>query len=251
MRDEWHYLSQTLNDLLNRLQDSFELQQRFISHASHELSTPLTSISSQLEVALQRVRGIHEYQKIMQSIYQDVLNLNNLTRTLLEFAKASGKPGGLQIELVRVDEILMELPAEIKRMNNEFKLVLTFDGLPSDEEKLLVAGNKDLLLTAIKNIVSNACKYSGNRQALVNLSTNSKELIIRVKDNGRGIPETDLDNIFQPFFRTGETRFEPGFGLGLPLAYRIIKLHKGNIKVESTLDEGSVFTIFLPISSGE
>jgi len=71
-RDEWYYLSYTLNQLLNRLQESFEMQQRFISNASHELSTPLTSISSQLEIALQRERTAGEYKKVMQSIYQDI-----------------------------------------------------------------------------------------------------------------------------------------------------------------------------------
>ena len=89
-RDEWYYLSDTLNQLLNRLQQSFEIQGRFIANASHELSTPLTSISSQLEVALQRARTPEEYRRIINSVYQDTRQLNKLTQTLLEFARASG-----------------------------------------------------------------------------------------------------------------------------------------------------------------
>ena len=88
--DEWFQLSSTLNELLNRLQDSFELQRRFISNASHELSTPLTSILSQLEISLQRQREAGEYRTVMHSIYQDVQLMSQLTQTLLEFAKASG-----------------------------------------------------------------------------------------------------------------------------------------------------------------
>ena len=72
VRDEWNYLTETLNELLDRLQQSFEMQRRFISSASHELSTPLTSISSQLEVSLQRNREAKEYRGVMQSVYQDV-----------------------------------------------------------------------------------------------------------------------------------------------------------------------------------
>ena len=95
--DDWHYLTDTLNDLLNRLQESFEIQRRFISSASHELSTPLTSISSQLEVSLQRDRAAEEYRQVMQSAYQDVRNLIKLTQILLERAtprSASGSAAG-------------------------------------------------------------------------------------------------------------------------------------------------------------
>src|SRR6516225_5089129 len=84
-QDEWDYLSGTLNQLLNRLQESFEIQGRFIANASHELSTPLTSISSQLEVSLQRVRTVEEYRQVIQSVYQDTRQLSKLTQTLLEF----------------------------------------------------------------------------------------------------------------------------------------------------------------------
>lgn len=114
--DEWHYLTDTLNDLLNRLQESFEIQRRFISSASHELSTPLTSISSQLEVSLQRHRAAEEYRQVMQSVYQDVRHLVKLTHILLEFATAAGTAGGIDIKLVRIDEVLMRLRAEMKKL---------------------------------------------------------------------------------------------------------------------------------------
>jgi two-component system, OmpR family, sensor histidine kinase ArlS len=249
IKDEWHYLAETLNKLLDRLQESFELQQRFISNASHELSTPLTAISSQLEVTLQRDRQPHEYRQTMQSVYQDVLNLNHLTRTLLEFAKASGSPGGLPIELIRVDEVLLELPAWIKKVNINYNLFMSFDALPSEEEKLLVAGNKDLLQTAVKNVVINACKYSDNHQAIVRLSVSGDQIIIKVEDEGKGLDEAEWEKIFQPFYRTEDTRYKPGFGLGLSLSNRMIKLHKGHIDVNSVLGKGTIFTIRLPIAA--
>lgn len=245
-KDEWRYLSDTLNQLLNRLQESFEIQGRFIANASHELSTPLTSVSSQLEVALQRVRSVEEYRQVMQSVYQDVQQLTKLTQTLLEFARASGTAAGLEIDLVRVDEILLRLPGEISKPNPSHTVTLEFDRLPEAEEALLVFGNEELLFTAIKNIVSNACKYSEDHRATVRLTVEGKEIRISIEDHGRGIPEGEWEKIFQPFYRTEEGHSIPGFGLGLSLARRIIQLHKGWINVDSAVGKGSVFFVRLP-----
>jgi signal transduction histidine kinase len=246
--DEWHYLTDTLNDLLNRLQESFEIQRRFISSASHELSTPLTSISSQLEVSLQRNRAADEYRQVMQSVYQDVRHLSKLTQTLLEFATVSGNAGGIDIKLIRIDEVLMRLPAEMTKMNKGYSVKLAFEQLPADEEKLLVFGNAELLFTGIKNIVSNACKYSPNNLAKVKLSVEQTEIVVAVEDDGKGIPENELKNIFQPFYRTEDSRAIDGFGVGLPLVNRIMKLHKGQIKVISTVGKGTTFFVHIPVA---
>ena len=245
VKDEWYYLSNTLNDLLNRLQESFELQRRFISNASHELSTPLTSISSQLEVSLQRERTAEEYKQVMRSIHQDVQHMGKLTQTLLEFAKASGNSGGLELSPLRIDEILLELPASIAKTDALYSVHLAFDELPDSEESLLVYGNEALLFTAIRNVVINACKYSNNHQATVRLKAEDRVLRIFVEDTGAGIPANQLDKIFQPFYRVEERHSSGGFGLGLSLAERIIKLHKGTIQVFSTEGKGTVFVIEL------
>jgi signal transduction histidine kinase len=246
-QDEWTYLASTLNQLLNRLQESFEMQGRFISNASHELSTPLTSISSQLEVSLQRDRDAREYRSIINSVYQDVRQLNKLTQTLLEFAKASGNTGGLEIKPVRIDEILLRLPYEMAKINSEFSVSLLFEELPVEEDKLLLYGNEDLLLMAFKNIVLNACKYSADRRATIRLSITLDQIIITIEDKGIGIPETELENIFQPFYRVQEQRTGKGFGLGLSLASRIVKLHDGFIQVQSELNKGTMFIINFPL----
>jgi len=247
--DEWDNLTGTLNELLNRLQESFEIQRRFISNASHELSTPLTSISSQLEVTLQRERSADEYRMVMLSVYQDVRQLNNLTQTLLEFAKASGTPGGIEIGLVRVDEVLMMLPAEMKKVNKAWVVKLAFNQLPEAEESLLVLGNATLLFAAIKNIVANACKYSNNHLANVALAVRQRKILVTIKDDGKGMAESELQNIFQPFYRADNTRDIAGFGLGLSLASRFIKLHKGEIEVQSQLNKGTTFTVILPVAT--
>jgi two-component system sensor histidine kinase ArlS len=245
-RDEWSRLANTLNDLLNRLQDSFEMQGRFISNASHELSTPLTSISSQLEVALLRERDASQYRQVMTSIYQDVQHMNKFTQTLLEFAKASGESGGLEIELLRIDEVLLRLPASVSKVDPSYSVLLHFNKLPEEASQLLVYGNDALLFSAFRNIAINACKYSDNHQARITLEQNDpRNLRVCISDQGIGIPEEHIGQIFQPFFRV-EENLQGGFGLGLPLASRIIKLHKGNIEVRSVPGKGTNFTVNLP-----
>ncbi len=246
-QDEWTYLATTLNQLLDRLQDSFEMQRRFISNASHELSNPLTSISSQLEVSLQRERDAEEYRSIIKSVYQDVRQMNKLTQTLLEFAKTSGSRGGLEITAVRIDEVLLRLPSEMAKLNKQYSVALLFEELPEEENKLLLYGNEDLILMALRNIVLNACKYSSDHHATIRLSVTMDQIIIIIEDKGIGIPDTELENIFQPFYRVQEQRTGEGFGLGLSLASRVIKLHNGFIEVQSELHKGTLFIINFPV----
>jgi two-component system sensor histidine kinase ArlS len=248
IEDEWTYLSSTLNNLLNRLQESFEMQGRFIANASHELLTPLTSILSQLEVSLQRERAAEQYQRAMQSIYLDVRHLSRLTQILLDLAKASGNPAGIEITLVRIDEVLLRLPGELMRQNESYFVSLVFGDLPPEEEALLIFGNEELLLIAVKNIVSNACKYSGDHKAVVSLGIEEKNIVVKVIDKGPGISKEEIPKIFQPFYRVADGDI-PGFGLGLSLSSLIIKLHKGAISVDSELNVGTAFTIRLPVAA--
>jgi signal transduction histidine kinase len=248
-KDEWYQLSSTLNELLDRLQQSFEMQQRFIANASHELSTPLTSISSQLEVAMQRERDADEYLKVMRSIYQDVQHMSKLTQTLLEFAKASGTRSGIEIDLVRMDEVVLKLPSEMAKMNASYSVKLDFASLPEEEEHLLVFGNETLLFTAIKNIVVNACKYSAEHSAYVKLYVQEGNVCISVKDHGKGMSDEEIRHIFQPFYRVEANREAGGFGLGLSLVDRIVKIHKGSIAVASRPGLETVFTVSLPAAS--
>ncbi|PUZ25231.1 sensor histidine kinase [Chitinophaga parva] len=247
-KDEWNYLAETLNVLLNRLEESFATQGQFIASASHELSTPLTSIYSQLEVSLQKERGAEEYRRVMLSVREDVHKLNQLTHSLLQFAKASGTPAGLDIFPVRIDEILLRMPGEISKISTDYHVKVDFVALPTEEKKLLVLGNEGLLFSAIKNIVLNACKYSDNQTAILELSV-TKDIQVKVRNSGKGIAPQALEQIFRPFYRAEENRAENGFGLGLPLAAQIIKLHRGKIKVDSVPDKETVFTLILPTAT--
>jgi signal transduction histidine kinase len=247
-KNELDELSATFNDLLTRLQESFEIQKRFIANASHELSTPLTSISSQLEVTLQNERNTEEYRSILFSVYEDVKHLNQLTRSLLEIAKASGTSDGMELALVRIDELLMKMPGELRKTDKSYIVDLHFEAFPENEDKLLIFGNNDLVYSAIKNVVLNACKFADNHTAKLVLSFTKDHLLVTVQNTGTIISEDDKKLIFQPFYRGSGPNDTSGFGLGLSLASRIIKLHKGEITVESSATEGTVFSIHFPIA---
>lgn len=247
-KDELNELSSTFNDLMNRLQESFEIQRRFIANASHELSTPLTSILSQLEITLQNERPASEYKEVINSVYDDVKNLSQLTKGLLEIAKASGTSAGIELLLIRIDELLMKLPSELKKIDSKYQVELSFDSFPDDEDKLLIFGNSDLIYNAVKNIVLNACKYSKAHIAHIGLRFYDNNIEIKIEDDGPGIKEEDLPHILQPFYRGRNINNNPGFGLGLSLASRIIGIHKGALKFENKTEGGIVFFITLPIA---
>ena len=247
-KDELHELANTFNDLLTRLEKSFEMQGHFIANASHELSTPLTSISSQLEITLQNERNAEEYKSVISSVYDDVKNLTSLTRGLLEIAKASGTSAGMELTPVRIDELIMKLPSELRKADENFLAEIHFDSFPENEDDLLIFGNPDLLYSAIKNVVTNACKYGTNHTANISLLFSENQLNIIIKDNGPGINTEEQQFIFEPFYRSRKTQEIQGFGLGLSLAKRIITLHKGKIELSSSSTSGTIFSIHFPVA---
>ncbi|HVZ57146.1 MAG TPA: HAMP domain-containing sensor histidine kinase [Chitinophagaceae bacterium] len=244
-RDELNRLSLTFNDLLDRLQASFEIQRRFISHASHELSTPLTAISSQLEVTLHKDRDPEEYRRVMASIYEDVEQMKQLTRSLLEIAKA-GSQGSIDLSEVRVDEIILKVAADVEKQNPSYHVSPDFGEFPEEERQMVVFGNADLLYSAFKNLAENGCKYSADQRAFLNLRFQDKMVEVTISSKGDVIAESDIQQIFEPFFRAGSVQDKPGFGLGLTLTRRIISIHKGRIRVSSDPELGTTFTITLP-----
>lgn len=243
--DEVYKLSQTFNDLLDRLQESFIIQRRFISNASHELSTPLTAVSSQLEVTLQKDRNSNEYKEVLLSIQEDVHGLQQLTKTLLDIAK-TGSEGSIDLADVRIDEILLKVAADVQKLNPAYRINVHFETLPDDEGLLTVFGNPDLLYIALKNIAENGCKYSDDQTAFIKTNFDKMNISIAVASKGNVIAAKDLENIFQPFFRASEVMQKNGFGLGLTLAKRILSLHKATIRVTSNAATGTLFIIELP-----
>jgi signal transduction histidine kinase len=244
-KDELAELNETFNALLNRLEESFAMEKRFISNASHELSTPLTAISSQVEVALLKERDFAEYKKVLSSVLKDALGLHQLVHNLLEIAKA-GTHGLISLEKVRIDEILIKAHSEVLRQNNEYKIELAFPDLPEDENECIVFGSQVLLLSAFKNIMENGCKYSPDSKTQVELLLKSTEAEIVFSNKSEFIPSGEVERLFEPFYRSSNTGVQAGFGLGLTLTQRIINIHKGYLTFHSDPVTGTVIKIILP-----
>ena len=245
--DEIGKMVNTINRLLERIENAFKFQKTFIANVSHELKNPLTKISSQLEVSLLKERKVEEYKQTIQSVLEDTQDLAAITESLLELNKISVSDYQAGFHVIRVDEIMWEARSLTQKLHDGYKVIIDTGFLPENEEMLEIRGDEMLLLTAIKNLMENACKFSIEKKSFVCLKIEGNTIKIMVKNLGKGIPKSDLPYIFQPFFRGENTANSKGYGIGLSLVERIINLHNGNIQVQSEINEWTEFSISLPI----
>ena len=242
-KDEIDILSLTINQLLEHLEQSFESQQSFITHASHELRTPITAILGEAEITLMKDREIPDYKKVLTGIINDVEQLNYLLDSLIDMMQTNIDNKDFQI--IRLDELLWEVMDELAIKNPVNQVNVKYN-LPVDEINITLQGNRRLLFIAISNILKNSIKFSNGMKVYCELTGNLKGITITIRDTGIGINAKDIAMIFQPFFRSANATGYPGNGIGLSLTHNIIKLHNGTINVNSEINIGSVFTIFFP-----
>lgn len=245
--DELTQLIRTFNNMLDRLETSFETQKNFISNASHELNTPLTSIIGEADVALARDRSAEEYVEALQQILKEAEKLDKKTKALLYLAQTGFNGKVLVFDKVRIDQLIFDVHKTINRIHPDNKIVIDFSLLPENPEMLKIKGNEQLLHLALSNILLNSYKYSSNQSVKVSLGLSENQVILVVTDSGIGIPKDELQYIYDPFFRASNTRNFEGYGIGLPLTRNIIKIHKGELNVYSVQNEGTIVEIKLPV----
>lgn len=244
--DEIARLARTFNNMLERLEIAFKLQKDFISHASHELRTPLTSINGQLEVLLLKNRSTEEYKTAVNSVLEDIRNLTDLSNRLLLLAHTSSeKQTAGHIDKIRIDEVLWQSKEELQKYNKGFSVNISIDPSVTDSDQMEITGDEYLIKTAFSNLIENACKYSPDFSVDVNIEYANSSLMIIFSDNGIGIPEDDLIQIFEPFHR-GSNVNSPGHGIGLSLVNQIIKNHHGKIDISSRVGEGTTVMLCFP-----
>jgi signal transduction histidine kinase len=247
--DEIGKMVTTINRLLERIENAFKLQKTFIANVSHELKNPLTKISSQLEVSLLNERKIEDYKQTIASVLEDTQDLAAITESLLELNKISISDYQASFSILRIDEIMWESRSLTQKLNAAYKVIIDTQFMPDNEELLHIKGDEKLILTALKNLIENGCKFSTNKQAYVSLQIVEKSIEIKIKNEGKGIPEADIPYIFQPFFRAENTAASKGYGIGLSLVERIVSLHLGSISVQSEQNGWTEFTVKFPIAS--
>jgi signal transduction histidine kinase len=247
--DEIAQLAITFNRMLGRLESAFEMQRSFVSNASHELRTPLTSITGQIEVSLMKPRTQDEYKVILESVLDDIKNLNALSNGLLDLAKASSDISAFALQKLRIDEILWESRAELIEREKEYKVTINFSEQIEDETEFTIVGNHHLLKIAIINLMDNACKFSPDKSVEVFLSAKEQLIVIEFNDKGIGIDPLEQEKIFHPFFRAKNAININGNGLGLTLTEKIIKIHRGTISIESQILKGTKVTVSIPVNA--
>ena len=194
-------------------------------------------------------RTREEYENILESILEDIKNLNALSNGLLDLAKASSDISAIALHPLRIDEILWETRAELIGRKKDYNISIKFSEPIEDEKEITVLGNDHLLKTAIINLMDNACKFSPDKSVEIFLAVKGKYIVTELTDRGIGIDIADIKKIFEPFFRAKNAKIIFGNGLGLSLTDKIIQIHRGTISIESHLHKGTTVTVSIPFIS--
>ncbi|WP_066371193.1 sensor histidine kinase [Neobacillus fumarioli] len=240
-KDELETMAKTFNRMIDRLQANMEKQSQFVSDASHELKTPLTIIKSYAN--LLRRHGLKNKEmanEAIEAIHSEATRIQKMTEHFLDLASLE-KDAALEISEVNLISLCQDIQKQMKEAYKREILLQYRDPiiLKADELKI-----KQVIII----LLDNAIKYSSSIIEMF-LERNEYQIIIRVKDYGIGIPQEEIENIFERFYRVDKARSREtgGSGLGLHIAKRIIKLHKGDITISSKEGVGTEVSIYLPI----
>ncbi|NSL87051.1 sensor histidine kinase [Chitinophaga solisilvae] len=245
-KDEIDELASNFNELLQHLEQAFEMQRSFVSNASHELRTPLTTIIGEIEVTLHKERSNTEYVTTLSTVLDESEKLKVITDGLLQLTRVDVILTPANTEIIRLDELLWEIQEHWQLKNPAHGIDVQLLHLPEDAAQLSIRGNKPLLLLALQNIVRNAFKFSYNHPVSLRLSWRQDGIILSVSDNGIGIAAEDLEKIFLPLYRAENAHPFAGYGIGLAMTQRILTLHQATIAVSSVLGQGTTFNVFFP-----
>jgi heavy metal sensor kinase len=244
-RDELEDLSRAFNSLLDRVQETYERQRRFTGDASHQLRTPLTAILGQIDVALRKERNNEEYQRVLSTVQLKAHRLSRIVESLLFLARADSDAPEPRLEQLDPGSWLptyLESWKDHDRAND-----ITLENHCSG--KCAISVDPELFRELLDILLDNACKYSPPGTPIqVRLESSESQVAIHVVDNGYGIAESDLPNLFIPFVRSDESRLKgiEGIGLGLSIAKRLTAVFKGELTVTSRKNAGTCFTVRVP-----
>lgn len=231
---------------LDKEKELNELKSRFVSMASHEFRTPLASILALTETlsAYRHKLPDEQIERRLGKIQEQVGHLKDIMEDVLLLAR-------MQARRVEFNPVILNLDALCRSVLDEFRSQPTVThpiDYVCDEALQEVRLDRKLMRQVISNLVSNAIKYSSADKAIVvRLERNTPMLILTVHDEGIGIPETDLEHLFEPFHRASNVRAISGTGLGLVIVKESVELHGGTITVESEVGKGTTFTIRIPV----
>lgn len=247
-KDEIYTVAKTFNDMIGRLEQSFESEKQFTLDVSHELRTPVSAIVSQSEYALENAKTIDEAKDALSVVLAQARKISGLISHLLMLSRIDMGHKMLTLELLNLSELTEMVAEEQYEAANEKDIEIQTDITSG----LHVQADETMMLRMLINLVSNAVKYSKpGGHIVIGLVKDGNNIIGSVADDGIGIAEEHLPRIWERFYQVNPSRTSTragGVGLGLSMVKWIVEAHNGSISVSSKLGKGSVFTFVLPIA---
>lgn len=245
-KDELYVLSQNINNLLDRVENAIEREKQFTSDASHELRTPLAVIKGTMEVLIRKPRNQHEYEEKINFCITEVDRLNHMVDQLLLLARFENQKQNIKNESIYLNALVLDNLARFSEKIGAKKLKIKTN-FTADYH---LQSDNYLISIIVSNLISNAIKYTeDNGEITIGLFQNANAILFSVADNGIGISKTDLDKIFNSFYRSDSTNQAKikGTGLGLSIVKRLCDLLKIEVSVSSELNAGTVFNLSFPL----
>lgn len=231
-----------------------ENRKALIANISHDLKTPITSINGYIEALVDGVvTSPDKVNNYLNIIHNNTIYINNLIDDLFLFSKLDMQKLDFNFEIVKIRSFMTDLMEEFEFVLKEKNIQFKFEDKLARELEVSIDGKR--IYQVIRNVIGNAIKYGRQEDAIieVELSNNNEVIKVEIKDNGPGIPEDKLSNIFNRFYRidTERTKDFMSTGLGLAIAKEMVEAHGGKIYASSIMGKGSTFTIELPIEKEE
>lgn len=247
--DEVGSLAVVINDLLARLERSFDLQRRFVADASHELRTAVAIVRAESEIALSRERSADAYRDALRVTHDAGKRLTLIVDDLLLLARADEGRRVMSREPLYLDELVREVVRSMRALAAERAIEIEAESLP----EALIEGDVELLRRLLLNLVDNAVKYGAERSMVrVFLRRRDHQWELRVRDGGAGIPAACRESIFERFYRVDRARARgarsetSGAGLGLSIARWVAEVHGGSLTLAASSSSGSEFVVLIP-----
>lgn len=241
-KDELDQLIVSLNGMLDRIDTAFKSEKSFVSNASHELNNPLTAIQGECEIALLKERSTSEYMDSLERISVESKRISLLIKSLLFLSRQDKDILANTVEDVCLPRMLREQYAGRPRIRLSSTL--------REENDFIVRANPYLLGIALQNVVDNACKYS-DKDVEISLFEKEGWKVVEIRDQGIGIPQEEVELIFQSFYRASNTRSYKGQGIGLSLSLKIISTYGGQMGIHSEEGHFTTVSITFPLSLAE
>jgi len=238
-------LSSSFNELLSRLDQSFDHMRRFVADASHELRTPISIIRGEADVALAHERGAAEYKQALALVLDESRRLSRLVDDLLNLARADAGRVKLRVEEFYLNDLLAECCRSAQTLAGPRGIALQC----SPHDDLAFRGDEELVRRMVMNLIDNAIRYTpAGGNVTVSLDSRGGDIAIRVADTGTGIAPGIVPHVFERFYRgdKARSRQDGGFGLGLAIVKWVAESHNGKVDLSSTPGAGSTFTVTLP-----